>query len=239
VVEVSPRQLVTGGYFDGLPIVTWASLKVSQQPVVIGFDLDMTLLDTRPGIAAAYRALTARTGVHVDADLAVSRLGPPLRTELAEWFPPTQVEEAVRIYRALYEDFAITPAVALPGALDALAAVRAAGGRIVVITSKLGRLAALHLAHLDIPVDEVHGDVFAAEKASVLTALGATAYVGDHVADMQAGVLAGVPVLGVTTGPCSAAELHAAGATAVGADLHAFPAFLSGVISVGRTRSGD
>lgn len=48
----------------------------------------MTLIDSRPGIRAAYRALTARTGVFVDADLAVSRLGPPLRTELSQWFPP-------------------------------------------------------------------------------------------------------------------------------------------------------
>jgi phosphoglycolate phosphatase len=191
VVKLSSRQYVTGGYFDGAPIVTWASLKVSQQPVVIGFDLDMTLLDTRPGIAATYRALTARTGVHVDADLAVSRLGPPLRTEMSEWFPAESVEEAVRVYRLLYPSYAIAPSLVLPGALAALAAVRSAGGRIVVITSKLGRLASLHLAHLDIPVDEVHGDVFAAEKASVLRSVGATAYVGDHVADMQAGVLAG------------------------------------------------
>jgi phosphoglycolate phosphatase len=226
-------------YFDGIPIVTWASLKVSQQPVVIGFDLDMTLLDTRPGIAATYRALTERTGVHVDADLAVSRLGPPLRTEMSEWFPAESVEEAVQIYRGLYPSYAIAPSLVLPGALAALAAVRAAGGRLVVITSKLGRLAALHLAHLDIPVDEVHGDVFAAEKASVLRSVSATAYVGDHVADMQAGVLAGVPVLGVTTGPCSAADLRAAGASAVSADLHAFPAFLRGVISVGRPGSDD
>ena len=51
----------------------------------VGFDLDMTLIDSRPGIRAAYRALTAKTGVWVDADLAVTRLGPPLRTELAEW----------------------------------------------------------------------------------------------------------------------------------------------------------
>ncbi|MEK8108446.1 hypothetical protein NKG94_32630 [Micromonospora sp. M12] len=45
--------------------------------LTVGFDLDMTLVDSRPGIAAAYRALTERTGVPVDAELAVSRLGPP------------------------------------------------------------------------------------------------------------------------------------------------------------------
>ncbi|WP_426508369.1 HAD family hydrolase [Dactylosporangium sp. McL0621] len=199
----------------------------------------MTLLDTRPGIAATWRALTAKTGVPVDADLAVTRLGPPLRLEMAEWFPPERVEEAVGIYRALYPDHAIAPSVPLPGAAESLAAVRAVHGRVVVITSKLGRLAELHLAYLGIEVDHVYGDVFHAEKAEVLREIGAALYVGDHVADMQAGVLAGIPAVGVTSGPCSEEELRAAGATAVFADLRPFPAFLEGMISVGRAVSGD
>jgi phosphoglycolate phosphatase-like HAD superfamily hydrolase len=64
--------------------------------LVIGFDLDMTLLDTRAGIAATYRELSARTGVPIDADLAVTRLGPPLRVELANWFPAAQIEDAAQ-----------------------------------------------------------------------------------------------------------------------------------------------
>jgi phosphoglycolate phosphatase len=80
----------------------------------VGFDLDMTLIDSRRGIAAAYRALTAKTGVYVDADLAVTRLGPPLRAELRRWFPAPEVERAVTTYRALYPDHAIGP-TRLPG----------------------------------------------------------------------------------------------------------------------------
>ena len=199
----------------------------------------MTLLDTRQGIAATWRALTVRTGVHVDADLAVSRLGPPLHQEMSEWFPAEQVEEAVGIYRSLYPTHAIEPSVALPGALEALDSVRRVPAQIVVITSKLGRLAELHLRHLGIPVDHVYGDVFAGGTADVLRSIGAALYVGDHVADMRAGVLAGVPAIGVTSGPCSEAELRAAGAHAVLDDLHPFPALLSGMISVGRAESGD
>jgi FMN phosphatase YigB (HAD superfamily) len=55
--------------------------------LVVGFDLDLTLLDSRPGVAATYRALSAAIGVHIDAELAASRLGPPLETELANWLP--------------------------------------------------------------------------------------------------------------------------------------------------------
>jgi phosphoglycolate phosphatase len=192
----------------------------------VGFDLDMTLIDSRPGIRAAYQALSARTGVFVDADLAVTRLGPPLRAELREWFPAEDVEEAVTTYRALYPDYAITPSRPTPGAVQALAAVRELGLRVVVVTSKLGRLARLHLDHLGLVADEVAGDLFAEGKATALVQHDVRWYVGDHVADMVAARTAGVPGIGVTTGPCSADELRAAGASHILPDLEPLPALL-------------
>jgi phosphoglycolate phosphatase len=206
---------------------------VTQPPRAVGFDLDMTLIDSRPGIRAAYRALTAKTGVWVDADLAVTRLGPPLRTELREWFPAEQIEDAVTTYRALYAEHAITPTVPTPGAVEALAAVRALGLRVVVVTSKLGRLAALHLTHLGLTADELAGDLFAEGKAAALTEHGVDWYVGDHRGDMIAARTAGVPGIGVATGPCSEEELRDAGAAYVLSDLTAFPALLR-KIAVGR-----
>ncbi|ADU06237.1 MULTISPECIES: HAD family hydrolase [Micromonospora] len=201
-------------------------------PLMVGFDLDMTLVDSRPGIAAAFRALTARTGVHVDGELAVSRLGPPLRTELAHWFPPERVEEAVTLYRELYPAYAITPTVPMPGAEAALCAVQARGGRTMVVTAKMGRLAKLHLDHLGLPVDELAGDVFAEQKAVALREHGATLYVGDHVADMAAARAAGIPGVAVATGPCSADELTEAGAYLVLDDLVEFPRALDRIIGL-------
>ncbi|MFC3503937.1 HAD family hydrolase [Micromonospora krabiensis] len=201
-------------------------------PLTVGFDLDMTLVDSRPGVAAAYRALSARTGVPVDADLAVSRLGPPLRTEIARWFPPEQVESAVHTFRELYPAYAITPTVPLPGAREAIDAIRGRGGRVLVVTSKLGRLARLHLDHLGLVVDELAGDLFAEQKGTALRSFGATHYVGDHVADMVAAATAEVPGIGVTTGPCSADELRTAGAAVVLNDLTEFPAALDGMIQL-------
>lgn len=203
----------------------------------VGFDLDMTLIDSRPGIAAAYRALTARTGVYVDADLAVTRLGPPLRQELREWFPTEDVERAVTTYRALYPEYAIAPTVPMPGAVEALAAVRARGWRVLVLTSKIGRLAELHLAHLGMTADVVAGDLFAEGKAAALGQHGARCYVGDHVADMIAARTAQIPGIGVATGPCGADQLRGAGASYVLADLTGFPALL-GRIAVGSAEAG-
>jgi phosphoglycolate phosphatase len=204
----------------------------------VGFDLDMTLIDSRPGIAATYRALTAKTGVPVDADLAVSRLGPPLRTELRHWFPEEEIERTVTTYRALYREHAITPTVPMPGAVEALAAVRELGLRVVVVTSKLGVLAELHLAHLGMAADELAGDLFAEGKAAALTEHGVRWYVGDHVGDMVAARTAGVPGIGVATGPCDPDELRAAGAAYVLDDLTGLPALLR-EITVGSAPDGS
>ncbi|MFD0786685.1 HAD family hydrolase, partial [Micromonospora azadirachtae] len=161
-----------------------------------------------------------------------SRLGPPLRTEIARWFPPEQVEPAVLIFRELYPAYAITPTVPLPGARAAIEMIRARGGRVLVVTSKLGRLARLHLDHLGLAVDEVAGDLFAEGKATALREHGATHYVGDHVADMVAAQTAGVPGIGVATGPCSADELRTAGAEVVLDDLTGFPGALDRMIQL-------
>jgi len=207
--------------------------------LTVGFDLDMTLVDTRPGIAATFGELTARTGVYVDADLAVSRLGPPLAHELAYWFPPERVAAAVDEFRALYRVHAIEPSVPLPGAAGALAAVHAHGGSVLVVTAKHPPLARLHLDHLGLAPDVLVGDVWADGKAMALREYAAQVYVGDHVADMAAARATHAVGVGVTTGPCTADELRTAGAHTVLTDLTAFPAWLVRYISVGAAPGHD
>jgi phosphoglycolate phosphatase len=194
--------------------------------LVVGFDLDMTLIDSRPGIAAAFRALSEQTGVYVDIDLAVGRLGPPLEWEIGHWFPADRVAEVAATYRLLYPEYAIDPSRLLPGALEALAAVRAADGRVVVVTAKKTELARLHLDRLGLVVDAVAGLRWADGKARALTEHAASVYVGDHVADMTAARSAGVVGVGVATGPCTADELRRAGADTVLPGLNQFASWL-------------
>lgn len=187
---------------------------------VVGFDLDMTLIDSRPGVGATYRALAAETGTEIDVALVTSRLGPPLELELANWFPAAQVQSAADRYRALYPNLAVPEIVAMPGADAALAAVRRAGGTPLVITAKNAANARLHVEHLGLEV-EVVGDAWREGKADVLREREALVYVGDHVHDVEAARSAGVVGIGVATGPCSEAELREAGADHVVPDLHA------------------
>lgn len=187
--------------------------------LVVGFDLDMTLVDSRPGIGATYRALSAETGTPIDVDLVTSRLGPPLEHELANWFAAEDVPAAADRYRALYPELAIPRVELLPGAREAVQAVLDAGGEAFVVTGKNTHNARLHLQRLDVELDVV-GDVWREGKADVFRERGVAAYVGDHVHDMDACRSADVVGIAVPTGPCTADALRAAGATHVVPDLH-------------------
>lgn len=198
-----------------------------RRPLTVGFDLDLTLIDSRPGIAAAYRALSAETGVPIDVDQVVSRIGPPPETELAHWFPADGVAAAADRYRAIYPDHGIAPSTTLAGARESVAAVQALGGRAIVVTAKYEPNAKLHLVHLGIEPDTVIGSLWAEAKGEALREHGAQVYVGDHTGDVRGARAAGALSVAVTTGPCDAAELRTAGADVVLEDLTGFPAWLA------------
>ena len=193
---------------------------------VVGFDLDMTLVDSRPGIGAVWDLLAAETGIPIDTALVTARLGPPLETEMANWFPTDQVPAMVARYRELYPEWAVTVSPALPGAAESLAAVHGHGGSTVVVTSKNGPNAWLHVEHLGLAADDLVGGVYAAGKGPALAARGAVVYVGDHTADIEAARAAGAVSVAVATGPFDVDALRAAGADVVLTDLRAFPGWL-------------
>ncbi|GAA3061013.1 HAD family hydrolase [Streptomyces glomeratus] len=200
---------------------------MTSRALTVGFDLDMTLIDSRPGIHACYQALSARTGTYIDADLAITRLGPPLVDELVNWFPAERVDAMADLYREMYATIAIAATPALPGAREAIQAVRAAGGRAIVVTAKYEPNAKLHLEHLGMEPDAVIGDLWAERKAEALLEHGADVYVGDHVGDIRGARTAEAFSVAVATGPCPAEELRAAGADVVLAGLTEFPGWLT------------
>ena len=195
----------------------------------VGFDLDMTLIDSRRAIMASFAAVAADTGVPINPAAVDSRLGIKLEDELAFWFPADQVAPAMRIYREHYLRLAGPLTSVLPGAREAMAAVRAAGARAVVITAKYELTARLSLDGVGLAPDELFADAHGPEKAAVLAGLGAAAYVGDTPADMAAAVQARAHAIGVTTGSFAARELRAAGADLVLASLAEVPARYAGL----------
>jgi phosphoglycolate phosphatase-like HAD superfamily hydrolase len=197
-------------------------------PLVVGFDLDMTLIDTVPGFTATLAALGEELGVTFPAESITSNLGPPLEELLAGHLEPEAIASAGDRFRELYPDFAVAPVPLLPGAHEAIAAVRRAGGRVLVVTGKFPRNARLHVDHLALDIDHLEGWVWGVGKADVLRREGASIYVGDHVHDVAGALAAGVLSVSVLTGGSTREELVAAGTHVVLPDLHAFPAWLEG-----------
>lgn len=193
---------------------------------MVGFDLDLTLIDTAPGFAATLEALGAELGARFPiADLS-AQLGPPLDVLLAPYLPAEAVAAAGDRFRALYPDHAIAVTGLLPGAREALAAVRSQGGRALVVTGKHTPNARLHLDHLGLEVDHLAGSVWGVGKAAVLLEEGAGVYVGDHVHDVEGARAAGIPCVAVATGGSHREALAEAGAAVVLEDLTAFPDWL-------------
>lgn len=195
---------------------------------VVGFDLDMTLIDTVPGFTATLDALSAELGVSLPAAELTRHLGPPLEQLLAPYLPEDLVAHAGDRFRALYPDHAVASVPALPGAHAALAAVRRHGGRTLVVTGKFPENARRHVVHLGLDVDHVEGWVWGVGKADALRREGAGVYVGDHVHDVEGARAAGVVSVSVLTGGCTREELEAAGTDVVLESLEEFPAWYDG-----------
>jgi uncharacterized protein len=194
--------------------------------LAIGFDLDMTLIDTRPGFAATLLALSAETGVAFDVEAMTAALGPPLTMLLEPYFPAEQIDAWVDRFRELYVVHALPPTVEFAGAHEALAAVRRHGGRSIVVTGKFARNARLHTDALGFDIDDLVGEVWGEGKALALQEFGASIYVGDHIHDVEGALAAGITSVSVLTGGCTEVELREAGTHHVLQDLTEFSAWL-------------
>lgn len=201
--------------------------------LVVGFDLDMTLIDTVPGFRDVLHVLSGELGVELPIEDMTSKLGPPLDLMLQPHLAEDAIQPAVDRFRALYPDHAIESVAAMVGAHEALAAVRAHGGRVVVVTGKFTPNAQLHVDHIGFDVDHLEGKVWGVGKADVLRREGAQVYVGDHVHDVEGALAAGVVSVSVLTGGSTREELLAAGTHVVLESLHEFPAWLEEYVAGG------
>ncbi len=193
----------------------------------VGFDLDMTLIDPRPGMVELFDVLASETGIPLDGKAFVTRLGPPLTDEFARYGVAGEAaDDLIDRYRELYADYVIPSTVPMPGAVQAVASVVDRGGSVVVVSAKQGRHVQAHLDLLGMQVSAVAGELWSTAKAQALIEHGAEIFVGDHVGDIAGARAADALAVGVPSGPMTAQELATAGADVVLDDLTQFPGWL-------------
>lgn len=182
--------------------------------MAIAFDLDMTLVDSRPASRRALERLVAEHSQCLNVEALMAVYGLPL----AQWLP---ADIDVVAFRALQLQ-GLAEVVAMPGASAAIDAVRRSGRPVLVVTGATGPVAREMLAAVGLTVDRICGDVWAEGKVAPLRAEACIAFVGDHADDMTAARAAGAVAIGVATGtsPPTGADVELA-------DLRAFPGWLA------------
>ena len=197
---------------------------------VIGFDLDMTLVDSADAIVDSVAHTCRHFGGTVDEDVVRAGVGLPLDVVFPDFIPDVPYAEALEVYRARYLSHGLAMQTLLPGAREALAAVVDDGYRVLVVSAKKDThvLAVLREVGLADQVAAVVGERFAETKSEALREHAAVAYVGDHTGDVRGAIGAGAVAVAVATGPTSADALREAGADVVLADLTEFPAWWAG-----------
>lgn len=197
-------------------------------PLSILFDLDGTVVDSKPGIlassAAALRALGHRPdGLQID-----NLIGPPLEEAMAEIlgrFGDDRVGEAVIAYRSHYGSAGFLETTVYPGIPAALDRLLAMEATLYIATSKRTVFAEQILRHLGL-LDRFAG-VYGSEPggafdrkgdliADVMRRHGLSPdrcmMVGDRRQDVEGGRMNDVSTVGVLWGYGDLAELTSAGA---------------------------
>ena len=189
------------------------------------FDLDGTLIDSIRLILDSYHHTLATHGIPPRTDEDWLRgVGTPLSVQFAEWRDDLGKLEAMvatyREYNLAHHDRMVT---VYPGVVAALGAIRAAGRRTGLVTSKnrQGALRGLTLVRLEammdvlVCADEVTNPKPHPEPVEKAVALlgadpGTTVYVGDSIHDMVSGRAAGVRTAAALWGPFGREHLELA-----------------------------
>ncbi|MEI6250744.1 MAG: HAD hydrolase-like protein, partial [Actinomycetes bacterium] len=198
----------------------------SSKSFMVGFDLDMTLVDSSDGITSTMDVVLKKHGYNIPLEEMAKTVGIPLWDSFGQWVPAELVDPLVHEYRALYAEIGIPQTTVLPGAQEALEAIRALGGRTMVVSAKLEAAVVKIVKYLDLELDVVVGDLYAEKKASALKAESAAIYVGDHPGDVRGAKSAGAVSVAVATGPISREVLALEGPDIILASLLEFPAWL-------------
>ena len=209
---------------------------------VLLFDLDGTLTDSGPGIMHAAETALGSFGITGLSEQALRQfVGPPLVESFAAYMPQAEVQTAIDRFRAYYRETGWLENEPYPGVRECLHALKAAGKRMYVATSKLESMARQVLTHFDLMqyFDGVCGGIAdnpeAGKKVDVVRrALREAEYTeysrailsGDREYDIYGGHAAGIQTVGVLYGYGSREELDSAGADALAETPEALLALL-------------
>lgn len=214
------------------------------------FDLDGTLSNTEAGIVRSVQYALAAFGIREEDTASIRRfIGPPLRESFRLFYGMTegQAERAVAKYRERYETTGVYENRLFDGVPEMLDALRHAGKRLAVATSKPTVFAQKVLRQHEIEGyfelvvgSELDGRRDTKEEviAEVLRLLGIgeadrlkTVMVGDRRHDLNGGKAFGLKTAGLRLGFADPGELEACSPDYIAEDIADLTAYLLGKVN--------
>jgi phosphoglycolate phosphatase len=200
--------------------------------MTVFFDLDGTLTDSAPGITRCLVHAFERLGARVPAEAELRKcIGPPLDYTFRRFLDPHDdalVQRAIDFYRERFSTIGLYENAVYAGIPESLAALRASGRRLFVVTAKPQRFAREIVRHFALGehFEAVYGpgeDGVLHDKAELIAhvlrseriAPSEVAMVGDRSHDVLGARACGVAAVGALWGYGSHAELTDAGAHAL------------------------
>ena len=199
------------------------------------FDLDGTITDSYRGITngVIYALKTLGAPTIPKSELG-KFIGPPLRYSFSVFcgFDEEKTEEAVRLYREYYHDKGIFDSDVYPGIPELFAAIKKAGRKIILATSKPEEFSVKILEHFDLAKyfdffagatmdgtrDSKESVIAYALEIAQITDRTKAVMIGDRHHDINGAKAFGLDSIGVLYGFGSREEHEECGATYIAAD---------------------
>ena len=185
------------------------------------FDLDGTITDSAPGILASMQQALEKYAIYPDAAQLRKYVGPPLRQMFADYLPPEQVEEGIRLYREIYRGGRLFDARIYDGIPQLLKCLSQNGLFVALATAKPKKTAEIFLTHFGLAkqFDWIGGteeECGIADKTAVIRkTISQSGFVpadclmvGDRQDDLLGAAAAGIDAVGVLYGYGSEEELR-------------------------------
>jgi phosphoglycolate phosphatase len=167
----------------------------------IAFDFDLTLADTSLAVMATMEAVYRSIGLEFAKDTVnaiTSNFSSGLDALINATAPPELAEVVKFKFLDLYAEIGISHTVAFPGVYDSISLLNKLSIRYGIVSAKSRNNLEQSISHLKLSPDFVYSGLHGKNKGRVIKAEGVTLYVGDDIADVDAGKAGEAEVLIIT-----------------------------------------
>lgn len=182
--------------------------RIMNVKATIGFDFDMTLVDTSNSLIATLGQIFPNKNILKDDKFSSEFSGLPLDQILLHFCYKENLNRFRKEFMTAYENIGIRESKILSGSIAALEIVRQYGFEPVIISAKSRKNLTKLVKHFDLPVKKIYADKHGIEKTKAMIAEKTILYIGDQESDVSAAHAVPIEALRIT-GNSGVTETHA------------------------------